>query len=800
VSSPAAAPQHRPAPDGAAADAGDDLDAVADVASLARHLHRAKVAAGNPSYAQLAKRCGLPRSTIADAFSPQRAHPPALTVLRRTLLALGVDPARLPCWEAAWRRASTAEQPAPVPPEVVEQQRVVPRQLPADVPGFVGRRDALAALDAVSAAPDPARLALVCGMGGVGKTGLVSHWAHRAASRFPDGQLWVNLHGFDGSDPVTPAAALGQLLRGLLPVDAPIPGGEPERAALLRSLLAERRILLVLDNAHSADCVRVLLPGDPACMTVVTSRNALAGLVARDGARRIVLRPLAAAEATTLLTGVLGELPADQRPALTRLAARCGRLPLAMRVAAEVVSARPELPLTELIRDLESHGALAYLDATADADTSLRAVFAASCARLPADARDAFRLLGGYPGRDLDLATMAALTGGPPTRARQLLNVLARSHLLEPSGRNRYAMHDLTRAYAGELAGDPADGQDAALDRLLDHYLVTAAQARRAAFPDDSREVTVPVAAAPPRFGTAAEALGWYDVELPNICAALHRPGAATARVLALGTLLDQYLSRQGHWSEALDVHRLALERAEAAGDPLGAARARARIGRTLCQLGHYDEAYRQLSEAREVLPEAERAVEAATSTLGIAAGKLGSYTEAARLHRQQIDEHTRCFGLTPPLGRHWANLSFALARLGELDRAEAALHQALTVSRDTHDRRDECSVYENLAVVHLRRRDFAGAVRWAERAVRMFESLPGYLDLVTALNTYGVALAGVGRRDEALASHTRALRLCERIGDRFEARRARDGIRALHASPARHAGAAPERSGTGAP
>lgn len=797
MSSPATAPadpapQRRPAPDSAAADAGDDLDAVADVATLARQLHRAKVAAGNPSYAQLAKRCGLPRSTIADAFSPQRAHPPALTVLRQTLLALGVDPARLPCWEAAWRRASTAEQPPPVPPEVVEQQRVVPRQLPADVPGFVGRQDALAALDAVSAAPDTARLALVCGMGGVGKTGLVSHWAHRAASRFPDGQLWVNLHGFDGSDPVTPAAALGQLLRGLLPADAPIPGGEPERAALLRSLLAERRILLVLDNAHSADCVRVLLPGDPACMTVVTSRNALAGLVARDGARRTVLRPLAAGEATTLLTGVLGDLPGDQQPALIRLAARCGRLPLAMRVAAEVVSAQPELPLTDLIRDLESHGALAYLDATADADTSLRAVFAASCARLPADARDAFRMLGGYPGRDLDLPTMAALTGGSPTRARQLLNVLARSHLLEPSGLNRYAMHDLTRAYAGELAGDRPGDQDAALDRLLDHYLVTAAQARRSAFPDDSREVTVP-AAAPPRFATAADALGWYDVELPNICAALHRPGADTRRVLALATLLDQYLSRQGHWSEALDVHRLALDRAEAAGDPLGAARARARIGRTLCQLGHYDEAYRQLSSAREVLPEAERAVEAATSTLGIAAGKLGSYTEAAQLHRQQIDEHTRCFGLTPPLGRHWANLSFALARLGELDQAEAALHQALTVSRDTHDRRDECSVYENLAVVHLRRHDFAGAVRWAERAVRMFESLPGYLDLVTALNTYGVALAGVGRRDEALAKHTRALRLCERIGDRFEARRARDGIRALHAS------AAPERSGTDA-
>ncbi|GIL30050.1 ATP-binding protein [Actinocatenispora comari] len=797
MSSPATAPadpapQRRPAPDSAAADAGDDLDAVADVATLARQLHRAKVAAGNPSYAQLAKRCGLPRSTIADAFSPQRAHPPALTVLRQTLLALGVDPARLPCWEAAWRRASTAEQPPPVPPEVVEQQRVVPRQLPADVPGFVGRQDALAALDAVSAAPDTARLALVCGMGGVGKTGLVSHWAHRAASRFPDGQLWVNLHGFDGSDPVTPAAALGQLLRGLLPADAPIPGGEPERAALLRSLLAERRILLVLDNAHSADCVRVLLPGDPACMTVVTSRNALAGLVARDGARRTVLRPLAAGEATTLLTGVLGDLPGDQQPALIRLAARCGRLPLAMRVAAEVVSAQPELPLTDLIRDLESHGALAYLDATADADTSLRAVFAASCARLPADARDAFRMLGGYPGRDLDLPTMAALTGGSPTRARQLLNVLARSHLLEPSGLNRYAMHDLTRAYAGELAGDRPGDQDAALDRLLDHYLVTAAQARRSAFPDDSREVTVP-AAAPPRFATAADALGWYDVELPNICAALHRPGADTRRVLALATLLDQYLSRQGHWSEALDVHRLALDRAEAAGDPLGAARARARIGRTLCQLGHYDEAYRQLSSAREVLPEAERAVEAATSTLGIAAGKLGSYTEAAQLHRQQIDEHTRCFGLTSPLGRHWANLSFALARLGELDQAEAALHQALTVSRDTHDRRDECSVYENLAVVHLRRHDFAGAVRWAERAVRMFESLPGYLDLVTALNTYGVALAGVGRRDEALANHTRALRLCERIGDRFEARRARDGIRALHAS------AALERSGTDA-
>ncbi|BCJ35861.1 hypothetical protein Athai_33640 [Actinocatenispora thailandica] len=774
--SPAAAPQHRPAPDTAVGDALDELAAVAGVAGLARALHRAKLTAGNPSFAQLAKRCGLPRSTIADAFSAQRAHPPALSVLRHTLLALDVDPAQLPCWEAAWRRASSAEEPdEPRPAEPP-----VPRQLPADVPGFVGRERALATLDAVSTAPDTARLALVCGMGGVGKTGLVSHWAHRVADRFPDGQLWIDLHGFDGGDPVTPAAASGQLLRSLLPADAPIPGGTPERAALARSLLAGRRMLLVLDNAHSADCVRALLPGDAACMTVVTSRNALAGLVARDGATRIVVKPLAPGEATTLLAGVLGAQPDDQRSLLTDLAARCGRLPLAMRVAAELVTAQPGFRVADLIRDLEAHGALAYLDATADSDTSLRAVFAASCARLPADAGQAFRLLGSYPGRDLDVHTMAALTAGSPTRARQLLNVLARSHLVEPAAHGRYTMHDLTWAYAGELAA----GADDAPDRLLDYYVAAAAEARRAAFPDDRRDVPPPSPAPPtPGIGTAAEALAWYDAELPNICAALHRPGSATGHVLALTTLLDQYLSQRGHWSEALDVHRLAHARAEAIGDRIGAARARARLGRTLCQLGHYDEAYQQLTQAREVLSEADRAAEAATSTLGIAAGKLGAYDEAAELHREQIDEHTRCYGLTPPLGRHWANLSFALARLGELDQAEAALHQALTVSRGTNDLRDECSVYENLAVVHLRRRNFAVALRWAERAVRMFESLPGYLDLITALNTYGFALAGVGRRDEALARHTRALRLCERIGDRFEVRRALDGIRALDGS-----------------
>ena len=354
---------------------------------------------------------------------------------------------------------------------------------------------------------------VLAGTAGVGKTALAVHWGHRVRDAFPGGQLYCDLRGYDPREPVTAADALAGFLRTLGVADQDIPADAGERAACYRSLLDGRRALVVLDNAASVEQVRPLLPGTQSCVVLVTSRDSLAGLVARHGARRLDLNLLPAGDAVSLLRELIGERVDADKAAGSTLAGQCARLPLALRVAAELAAVRPDMDLAHLVSELaDEQRRLDLLDAGGDPRTAVRAVFSWSYRRLPADAARAFRLIGLHPGPDLDTLAAAALTGASPRQAADLLARLARSHLIYPAGSGRYAMHELLRAYAASITTAEADG---ALTRLLDYYLAAAAAAVDTLFPAERKyrpRVTRP-ATPLPHVADVAAARAWLDAE-----------------------------------------------------------------------------------------------------------------------------------------------------------------------------------------------------------------------------------------------------------------------------------------------
>jgi transcriptional regulator with XRE-family HTH domain len=356
----------------------------------------------------------------------------------------------------------------------------VPRQLPGVGADFTGRSAELKTLAGLLEADGgPVGTVVVSAIGGtagVGKTALALTWARQITDRFPDGQLYVNLRGYDPGQPMPSTDALAGFLRTLGGPGQDIPADTGERAAAFRSLLAGRRMLVFLDNASSAEQVRPLLPATPDCVTVVTSRDTLAGLVARDGARRLDLDLLSPADADILLNKLIGDRAAADPEATAALAAACTRLPLTLRIAAGLAVSRPSVPLERLVAELA--GEQQRLDAGGDSRTAAQAVFSWSYRRLDPVAARAFRLLSLHPGPDYEAYAAAALTGGGPDQASELLGELARAYLMHPTATGRYGQHDLLRAYARELAAsqDGADETRAALTRLRDHYLHAAAE------------------------------------------------------------------------------------------------------------------------------------------------------------------------------------------------------------------------------------------------------------------------------------------------------------------------------------
>jgi DNA-binding SARP family transcriptional activator len=657
---------------------------------------------------------------------------------------------------------------------------VVPRQLPAMVAHFTGRTAELAALTEMASQADGSAqttvISVIAGTAGVGKTALAVHWAQQGADGFPDGQIYINLQGYGPGEPVAPGDALAVMLRGLGVPGQEIPLAEQERAALFRSLLAGRRMLLVLDNARSAAQVRPLLPGAASCSVVITSRDSLAALVARDGAQRLDLDLLPLAEAMGLLRVLIGDRAGAEPAALEALALQCGRLPLGLRVAAELV-ARRATPLSELTRELADYQQrLDLLDAGGDPSTAVRAVFSWSCRHLTADTVRAFRLLGLHPGSNFDAHAAAALTGATLGRARQLLDTLAGAHLVQPAGPDRYQMHDLLKAYAGDqaLVHDAEPDRRVALTSLFDYYLSTAtiatgilqnAEERRA-------EGGFHPLAPPPTMSNREQAQAWLDAHRAILVAvADYTADNGWPRVSSqLATTVFRYLEQGSHYPEIVAICSHARRAASCSGDLAGEAEAVSNATVVDLRQGRYQRAADQLLVALTLYQQVGDLIGQARvlGNLGIADTQLGRYQDASAHHGQALEFFEQA-GDAAGVARTLNNLGFIDLQTGWYQRASGYFERAVTVWSTVTGRFSASGVMTilNFGICEMRLGRYQTASAWFERALdrcREFGFRPGE---ALALTSLGAVHREQGRYQQASDLHMRALALCRQGGDK---------------------------------
>jgi DNA-binding SARP family transcriptional activator/tetratricopeptide (TPR) repeat protein len=705
---------------------------------------------------------------------------------------LGAEPG--PELRELYQRILNADPALDVPRRVTlaagSSGAIMPRELPAPVAHFAGRANELAALtDLLDRSGEPGPGAIVVsaigGTAGVGKTALAVHWAHRVAERFPDGQLFVNLRGYDPGQPMTAADALAGFLRALGVAGQDIPAEEAERAARYRSLLAGRRMLVTLDNAGSVEQVRPLLPGSPACVVVVTSRDALAGLVARDGAARLDLDLLPPEDAVGLLRALVGARVDADPSAAAMLAVQCCRLPLALRVAAELAANRPAVPLAELAAELaDRQKRLDLLEAAGDPRTAVRTVFSWSYRHLHGDAARAFRLLGLHPGADLDPYAAAALTGTSLEQARRLLDQLARAHLIQSASPSRYGMHDLLSAYARDLAAAQDSDQErrAALTRLFDHYLHTAAIAMDTLYPAEPHvrpRIHPPAISTPPLTDPAASR-AWLDAERGTLVAVMAHtaeygwPGHATR----LAATLFRYLDGNGHNPEALIIHSHARTAARHAGDPADEATALNSLAAVHWRLGRYQQATSHLQESLALSLEAgDRAGQARVlGNLGILHAQLGRYDQATRLQEQALYLQ-RETGDQSGEARALGNLGTVEERQGRYEQAAHHHQQSLTLAREIGNRRGESYGLMNLGMVGLLQGRYQHALGQLQPALVLFREVGDRNGEAEALTRIGDVYLRLGHHHEAVGHHRQALALFREIGDRNGEAEALNGL-----------------------
>ncbi|HYQ68758.1 MAG TPA: BTAD domain-containing putative transcriptional regulator [Actinophytocola sp.] len=710
-----------------------------------------------------------------------------------------------------------------------------PMQLPAEIAAFTGRDGYLDRLDALLPAGGAPRrsvvISAIVGTSGVGKSALAVYWAHRVRDRFPDGQLYVNLRGYAAGPPLRPIEVLARFLLVLGVPTEGIPVELDAATSLYRSLLADKRVLVVLDNAHHPNQIRPLLPGSADCLVLITSRDRLDGLVAVDGAVRVLLDVLDPVEAETLLTRLLGVERAGAEPdAVATLACLCDHLPLALRIAAANLTARPKITIASYTAELAGGNPLAALEVGGDPHVAVRAAFDRSYRTLPAPARRLFRLLGLVPGPDITIPAAAALASLSPPRTARLLDRLAAAHLVNESGPGRYSCHDLLRRYAAERAA--AEDGDAtrriAFVRLYDHYLRGADAAAGQLYPQFLR-APLPgpaVTGVIETFGDNTSALAWLDAERPNLVAAVLRAAECGTRPAAwlLACALRGYLSMCWHLVDFATVSHAALAAAAADGDPR--ARAAAHLGMaTLCfaggeieaSLDHYTGArdnakevgwvecesaalgglgnvYQDLGrpeEAAEWYTQA-LAIERRTgqsawlSNLGLVDLRLGRLHSAAR-RLTEAAELDRRAGSRASEARTLAGLGEVYHALGRTDDALGALAPALVVAREVADRSNEIDILDSLAAVHLHTGRHAEALDLAGEAVSLARDTRNRRGEAVSLTVLASVHARLGDHRSAQDTLLRARELARTIGDRYTETRVLIGLATCHRGAGRH-------------
>ena len=651
--------------------------------------------------------------------------------------------------------------------------------------GFAGRAAELRWLHGLL--PEAGPVALITGTAGVGKTALAIRFARQAAPRFPDGQLYVNLRGFDpASGPVPPGTALLGFFDALGVPPRHVPAGLDAQSGLLRTLLDGKRVLLLLDNAHDADQIRPMLPGSPGCLVLVTSRSQLTGLVVADGARLLPLGVLDGGEAASLLAGRLGPARVSAEPdAVSALVGRAAGLPLALSVTCARAASRPGALLSDLAAELAD--TRDRLDAlrTGDASTDLRAVFSWSVDKLSAPAARAFRLLSLHPGPDISAPAAASLLAATLPQTRAALAELVRASLLTEDAAGRFGYHDLLRAYAAELsaATDSDADRDAALRRILDHYLRTAQAAAARLFPARSRLPlppgqpgvtaeefqTAPASqdGAGPDTGSYDAALAWFRAEQrvlrrrPRAC----RRARARRALLEAGLVLGAEAEAARPDARGARGAATALASADRLGDADALAHVHYDLGHANDWLGDYPAADLHLRRALELFTELGDRPGIGQAQHGLALLLAGQdrYAEALE-HAYEGLRLRRAFADSAAVASSENAVGWILAHLGRCDDALLHCRLALELHRESGNRAGTADTLDSIAFAYSGSGDYARAIDHFEQAQRVYRQIGDTEDEAHSLLNLGDAQLADGLPDAARRSWERALGLLAEI------------------------------------
>ncbi|MGW3961396.1 ATP-binding protein [Amycolatopsis sp. NPDC005003] len=652
-------------------------------------------------------------------------------------------------------------------PPAQRQELPVPRQLPPAVRDFAGRAEQLARLDGLLLDRDDSRpaatvISALDGTAGVGKTALAVQWAHRVEHRFADGTLFADLRGYGPSAPVRPDLVLASFLRVLGVDEDRIPAGLEAQVSMYRSVLAGRRVLILLDNAGTAEQVRPLLPGSPGCVVLVTSRASLTGLLVAEAASQVTLELFSPDEAHVLLRRILGPARIAAEPdAVADLVEVCARLPLALRIAATRIATRRHTSVAEVVADIAGgRDRLDVLSSSEDERSAVRSVFDWSYTRLSAEHAGLFRRLGLHPGAEFGVPAAAAVAGIDDATAYRLLEALADVHLIESVGARRYRFHDLLHAYAAHRAerDDTPDGRRETASRLSAWYARTAQAADRLVFPGlEAPAVELPPVGPDLPLADRAQALAWLNTEQANLLAVLRSATEEPTAVVLAAAARFLSLRDRALWSVRLEAETLGVEAARAAGDQAAEALLLGFRGDTFADLGRWDEAEadfgRQLVLARD-LGDAVRH-EMALAGLGQIRFRQQRYAEARDYYLRALPLARQAGGGRPEAVVE-CNLSRISVRLGEFEQARAHAERELAVRRETADRVGEAYALCDMAIALQGLQAHEQAIEYAGQAIARYRALAGTEALLAeALETAAASLERTGdgsRAAECLA------------------------------------------------
>jgi tetratricopeptide (TPR) repeat protein len=779
------------------------VQTVADLATALRNLRRreARARSGRElTYRQIADRTGWSVSMIGSYFTGTIVAPTDRFDVLVELLGAPPDEARVMARARdrvaeVRRRAESPASPAePAPP---------PRELPAAPTHFVGREKQQEQLRRIAlgdpagdptacdpstsretsgvetigtgttgvgttgfettvgegevtagAVPPQVPIVVITGMAGVGKTALALQWAHRWAPVYTAGNLYLDLRGYDTTEPLDPSDALAGLLHSLGLDDAQIPLDLSARAARYRTMLAGHRYLVLLDNVRNADQVRPLIPGEPRCAVVVTSRDSLAGLVSTSGATRVPLEPLTQAESADLLRRLLGDRVDDEPDAAAALAAYCGQLPLTIRVAAEIAAQRGGDRLSDVVADLrETRQRLDVLD-TGEVHTTIRSVLSWSYRALSVEAARVFRLVGALPTLDLGVAALGSLAGRARAQVERSLTELVRAHLLVPSRPGHHRMHDLVHDYADELARVEEDegARAAAVRRFLDHLLHTAVAADRLL-----QRSRYPIPLAPPVEGAVVEvpgsvrdALSWFEAERATLLTATRLAAELGWRDHAwqLPWACANFLERAGLWQELAAASAVALD---ITTDPAALARIHGLMTRAASRLDLFDVAF---DHDRAALAIWERLGDdfgqaAAHSSLASLHDRVGRLAEAA-YHCERAHTLYGGLGHTAAQAAALNNLGHCRAGLGDHEAGLAACRASIALCEPLDDRGTMAYSWGTLGMIYREMAALAESVDAYHRAARLFREVGDRFNEATMVDELAVVYQALGDADLA--------------------------------------------------